>query len=302
MKKFAVKIIILFVTVLAIDTVIGKLFHQLVLHAKGGDTGRTEYICHQLSEDLIVFGSSRAIHHYDPRILEDSLHLTTYNCGKNGNGIILSYGWYSLMRKHHQPKVIIYDIQPTFDLLAGDNMPFLPGLRYYYDESPVDSILWEVSSVERYKMLLNGYRYNSQFLQIIMDNIKPMRQDIKGYRPLQGEMNYEPVVTKSNQTKNYQYDALKLKYLERLVKECQAANISFIFAVSPSYKNTDDKVLAPVYELCERYNVPLINHYTDSTFNMEKSYFKDSGHMNEKGATAYTSAIISEIKSFGIDE
>ena len=48
--------------------------------------------------------------------------------------------------------------------------------------------------------------------------------------------------------------------------------------------------------LCARHGVPFINHYADPAFNEEKSYFKDSGHLNQKGAEAYTKVIIGEIK------
>lgn len=297
MKLFIGKILLFIAIMRVADAALGMFFKPLVPHAKGGDTKRIEYICHHTSEELVVFGSSRAVHHYDPQIIEDSLHLTAYNCGKNGNGIILLYGWYKLMQKRYQPKYIIYDIMPSFDLLEGDNMTFLPSIRYYYDEPPIDSIFWSVDAMERYKMLSYAYRYNSQFFQLIIDNIKPLREDIKGYRPLQGTINYEPKPASPPQSQAYSYDPLKLYYLERLVKDCQTAGTQLIFAVSPRYKNKDATVLAPLYDLCKRYNLPLIDHYTDEAFNLQKTYFRDSAHMNQEGAAAYTRTVVAELKS-----
>ena len=69
--------------------------------------------------------------------------------------------------------MIVYDVMPNFDLWKGDNMAYLPGLRYYYGEPAVDSIFWSVDKNERFKMMVQSYRFNSQFLQIMMDNIKP---------------------------------------------------------------------------------------------------------------------------------
>ena len=74
MKKFLVKTALFIILVLVIDAALGAGFRYLVPHAKGGDTGRIEYICHRTSEDLLIFGSSRAVHHYDPFLLEDSLY------------------------------------------------------------------------------------------------------------------------------------------------------------------------------------------------------------------------------------
>ena len=296
MKKFLVKTVLFAVIVLAIDAALGTVFRYLVPRAKGGDTGRIEYICHRTSEDLLIFGSSRAIHHYDPFLLEDSLNLSCYNCGKDGNGIILLYGWYKMIQERYAPACILYEVTPSFDLLESDNMTYLPNLRYYYGQHPtVDSIFWAVAPNERYKMPFNSYRFNSQFIQLVMDNIKPLRQDAKGYRPLQGEMQYEPI-QKDKETQSYAYDSLKLYYLERLVQDCKTSGTQLIFTASPLYKSTDARVFTPIEDLCARYKIPFINHYADPVFNEEKSYFKDSGHLNQRGAEAYTKSIIQEVR------
>lgn len=299
MNKFLVKATLFALVIWGIDAALDPIFQYLVSHAKGGDTKRIEYICCQTSEDLLIFGSSRAIHHYDPFLLEDSLNLSCHNCGKNGNGIILFYGWYKMIQKRYSPSCILYEVTPNFDLLASDNTTYLPGLRYWYNDYPeIDSIFWKVDSNERYKMRLTSYRYNSQFLQLIMDNIKPLRHDAKGYRPLQGEIPYEPPVSYDN-NKEHVYDTLKLYYLERLVQDCQHFGTKLIFAASPLYKNTNDPhIFAPIKILCANYGIPFINHYNDTTFNNEKSYFKDRVHMNQKRAETYTQAIIKELRHY----
>ena len=285
--------------VFVIDTAVGGIFSYLVTTAKGGDTGRAEYICHKTSEDILVFGSSRAIHHYNPVIIEDSLGMSVYNCGRDGNGIILLYGWYKVLKEHYNPRVILYDITPDFDLRENDNATYLSSLRYFYNEASVDSIFWSVDRTERYKMQVKSYRYNSSFLQIVMDNIKPMHSDVKGYRPLYGEMDYEPAVSEARG--NYKYDSLKLYYLERLINDCKRAGTRLIFLVSPMYRNSDDEVLAPLFALCQQYDIPLVNHYVDANFNSKKQYFKDRVHLNEPGANLYTKTVIGELKSI-LDE
>jgi len=295
MKRFILRIAALAAAILLIDAALGVAFHGLVRNAKGGETGRIDYICHKTTEDLLVFGSSRAAHHYDPRILEDSLGTSCYNCGKDGNGIIMLYGWYRIMRERYRPRVIVYDIQPDYDLLEGDNAKFLPALRYFYDEDSIESIFWKVDGNERYKMALSAYRYNSQFLQIVLDNIKPAQQDIKGYRPLRGTMDYEPIV-KENTPKVYAYDSLKLYYLKRLILDCKQSGTRLVFTASPQYKNASSEVLAPIKEMCQKYGLPFIDHFSDSAFNKEKRYFRDSAHLNEEGATVYTRTVSQEIK------
>ena len=41
--------------------------------------------------------------------MEDSLHMTCYNCGNDGSGIVLSYGRLLMVKERKTPKIIIQD-------------------------------------------------------------------------------------------------------------------------------------------------------------------------------------------------
>lgn len=190
MKKFLSGTVLFLLIAVILDIACGQMCSYLVNHAKGGDNGRNNYICNKVEEDILVFGSSRAIHHYNPVILADSLGMSCYNCGQDGNGIILNYGRMQLIWQRYRPKIVIYDVIPGFDLLSGeDNHKYLGWLKAYYDMPGIPEIFQSVDATEKYKMLSRMYRYNSKFLQIIADYIHPMQSDgIKGFRPLEGEM------------------------------------------------------------------------------------------------------------------
>lgn len=285
---------ILFITILVVvDILLGAAFRTLQRNAKGGDFGRNEFIHNRMTDDIVLFGSSRCIHHYDPTIISDSTGMSCYNCGCDGNGIIMFYPRYRMITERYNPKVIVYDIEPAFDLLKGDNSKYLGWMRMYYDRPGVDSVFWTVSPAERIKMLSDMYRYNSRFIQLISDNIRPLQSDVRGYRPVDKQMGYEPEVDSSH--KSYEYDPLKLHYMELLAIGCKQRGINLIMAMSPKYKCTNDEVFSPVFDLCDKYGLQLINHYCDSNFVFDRDYFYDSVHMNRKGATAYTESIIKEI-------
>ncbi len=293
MKRFILHLGIFAIMMVACDIAVGYVGNHLVTHSKGGDTNRKNNIANRANEDVLIFGSSRAIHHYDPNILEEVFNMPSYNCGFDGNGIICAFGYIKMIEQRYCPKMIIYDIIPSFDLLASDNHTYLGQLRYYYDRDDIDSIFWSVDVAERYKMVSTMYRFNSMLPQLIMDNISPLHSDNKGYRPLDGEMsdNIKPLKEQTNIT----YDRLKLHYIERLIEDCRGKTL-LVFAVSPMYENTDNEVLAPIKVLCEEYEVPLLNHYTDTSFNYTREYFSDRSHLNRRGATEYSRVIASEIK------
>lgn len=127
MKKFFKKVIIFIIGLVCLDFLIGQIGRYLVAHAKGGDTKLSNYICHQMKDQCVVFGSSRGMHHYDPNIISNSLGLSCWNCSLDGNGIILMYGRYKMLSARYTPKLIVYDVQAGFDLLEGDDHTYLGG-------------------------------------------------------------------------------------------------------------------------------------------------------------------------------
>lgn len=175
MKKFIAHIIIFFIVVSLMDVSFGYICRYLNSHAKGGDTQNHYYIAKECDKDILIFGSSRCSHHYVPKIIEDSLGMSCYNCGVDGNGIIYLYSRLLMMTNRYIPKVIIYDIQQNFDVEVGDNMRYLGWQKRFYDQSGLKEVFKMVNSMEQYKMWSQLYRYNGDFIQMLSDNIHPIR-------------------------------------------------------------------------------------------------------------------------------
>lgn len=135
MKKFIILLFALFAILAGIDIATGLVFDKLTLSAKRGYTGRNEFIADKLHDPVLVFGSSRSVHHYDPQVLADSLGVPCYNCGQDGMGIITFYGRFKLLTARYTPRLIIYDVTTDFDLRRNDNVTYLTWLKPYYNRS-----------------------------------------------------------------------------------------------------------------------------------------------------------------------
>lgn len=295
MKRFVIRIILLSLIVLAIDTAFGYAFNYLQSHSKGGATHRMEYIANSMTDSILIMGSSRAIHHYDPRIFVDSLDLSSYNCGLNGMGIIYNYGQYCLFKERHVPKIIIYDICDQFDLLTKvPNDRYLDGLRPYYDRVSIDSIFYSIDKTEKYKMMSQMRKYNGHFTSLVLYYLRPNNDYILGFKPLKGQMAYEP--QKSKEENAIILDSIKIKYLEKLIHETRENGTKLIFCISPTYGGADEITYQSVMDLAKANEIPVLNHYNDSSFILKKEYFKDSYHLNEAGAQEYTKTIVKEIR------
>lgn len=295
MKKFLLKVGVFFLVVLMFDILSGKVFSYLVSHAKGGDNGRNNYICNKTDEEILIFGSSRAIHHYNPVIISDSSGMSCYNCGQSGNGVILNYGRYQLICQRYHPKVLIYDVMPSFDLFVGDNHQYLGYLRPYYDREGIFEVFESVDDTEKYKMMSQMYRYNSRFVQVISDYIHPLQSDgIKGFRPSHEEMDTMKI-SKRNKEKAPVYDSLKLKYVNKLVDESKDTKV--IFVVSPYWDGMDTTSLIPIKTLCKSRTIKFIDYSNNPKYVHHNEYFKDGVHLNARGADEFSRDIIQELKS-----
>ncbi len=297
MVKIAAFAVLLWVA----DAVVGVGCRYLLGRARGGDTGRMNYIADRMEEQLLVFGSSRAVHHYDPRILADSVGLSCYNCGQAGNGIIFCYGQYRLFRDRYVPRVIVYDVHPPFDLSEGDNERFLPWLRCFYDREGIDSIFRDVDGNKRWKERSMMVRYNEKFVYLAVDAYHPVNAYDSGYRPLEGTVAYEPKSGKGGEAGAnpgpFRPDGLKLEYWRKLVSDCKARGTRLVFAVSPLYVPSGSMPeYEPLRRLARREGIPFLSHAGDSAFVGKSRYFKDSQHLNREGVEAYTRIVASELK------
>lgn len=295
MKRFIVKLIIFLALLCVADFTIGKVCRYLQANAKGGNFGRNTYINEKMVDEIVLLGSSRCMHHYDAALIADSLGMSCYNCGTDGNGIILMYPRYKLVTERYKPKVILYELSLGFDITANeDNHTYLRWIRSYHNHKPVEDVILSVDPIEKYKMLSHTYCYNSEFFQLLLDNIHPMNNGENGYRPLEGTMNHNLEV--SNKPAVFNVDSLKLYYMRELINDCKYNSIKLVFVLSPSYKKEFDGDYQPLFDLAKEYGIPVLNHFCDTNFVFEKEYFVDRTHMNKYGATKYSEVISDELK------
>lgn len=299
MKKYLVQIVVFFALAFAIDVVAGKVFAYMVENAKGGTNGRNNTLCGKVDADILVFGSSRAAHHYNSIILADSLGKSCYNCGQDGNGSILNYARYQLICQRYHPKVVIYDVIASFDLLVGeDNHKYLKWLKAYYDKKGIPEVFEAVDSTEKYKMQSQMYRYNTNFIQIVSDFIHPLQDaDINGFLPVNKEMDTMKVSGEKKSKQDFEFDLLKITYLNKMLDGSPESK--FVFVFSPIWYGLDSigrAQLKPVMDICQQRNIPFIDFSNDPKFVHNNEYFYDGVHLNARGADEFTRDLVKYLR------
>ena len=305
MKKFLVIAFAFFLILAIIDAILGGTLLFFAQHAKGGDTGRQNGIINKNRDNILVFGSSRAIHHYNAQMLSDSLSTECNNCGYDGMGIIFNYGQIQLIKKRYEPNVIIYDVIPDYDLLPDDKQKYLRWLKPYYCPE-IEDIFENVDKMQKYKMMSRLYRCNILFFHFIPDYLHPVKSmGSRGFRPVDEEMDTMKIIKKkeSQIKENIVFDSLKIHYFDKLANEI--GKTTLVFVISPIwYKtdSTDTMRFAPIREICRQRNIPLIDFSNDSKYVGNDKYFKDGSHLNARGADEFTHDLILELRKLKIKE
>ena len=296
MKRYLLHIMLFFGILAVIDLGFGFACEWLQEHAKGGRMKSVRQAALEQTADIVIMGSSRAHHHYVPQIITNVTGLSAYNAGVDGNGIVLATGLYNMITERYTPKIIIYDVEPAFDInvYADDdnNTRYIGELRPYSWDPQVKGVICRVDPSEQYKTLSSMFRYNSKIMDLLKDQVVLSGYTSDGYAPLEGEMKTVP--KKKSTEKTNECDSIKLKMMEEFISRMSQSETKLIVVASPKYGATSSKVFTPIKELCNLYNIEFWDYYNNPDF-QKMEYFKESMHLNDNGAKVFTKCIAEKL-------
>lgn len=289
MKKVLVKILIFSALVVAVDFLIGLGMGWVHRSARGGETLHFSKINRAIDEDIVVFGSSRAFHHYNSALLDSLTGRSVYNAGYEAMGIVLAYMELSnILEQGHRPSLVLYDFFSYFDYIKGDNTKYLLHMRPFYGENPaVDSVFAEVDQSERLKMLSRAYRYNGRVMVMLNEAFSSKIVYEGGFLPEDGTItaNYTEPTFEDFDTVE---DPLKVKYLQKFIELCRQNDIPVVFVLSPYYFESRGPLERGLIERALPAGIPVLDFATDTAFVGRKDLFTDPNHLNRAGADIFT--------------
>lgn len=297
MKRYLLKIGLFFAIVLLMDLTFGVVCNYLIAHAKGGTIKQVDVAVNEQKADVVILGSSRAHHHYVPTVLKDTLGLTAYNAGVDGNGIVLAKGLFTIMLNRYHPKVLVYDITNGFDFQGnsydGSYSTYLGYLRPYFFEEGVNEVVTRVDKNERYKNLSAMFRYNSKVVDLLKDQCFGQSTP-DGYEPSLGELKSERPLFYEEQRP---IDTVKMNMLKEMIAQSKSANVQIVFVASPKYAVANSDTYNVFKEMCGMENVEFWDYYCDPRF-QKPEYFMDGVHLNDQGAHVFTAKVASRLQRY----
>jgi len=310
MKKylsFATYLVCIIAAAVILDNLIGTVVEKWML-----PRNENKYVYAYYggkSEDIVVFGASRASHHYVSGIIEDSLGVSVYNYGCDGQNIYNQYGLFNMLLNNCsvKPKLVILEVtyMDVLDTPKWNTEKINALFPYYSLDDSVKTIIVELKD-KWYQYALsmsNLYRYNSDvhnYLRSIL-GVKNHIVGNKGYVPLNNSR-AELLATKPEHY-NTHVDGQKVEYLQRFIAICKTGGIHIVLLNSPEYVLMDGEPvwLKTVREIAKAEDVPFYDFGSDDSFISHREWFNERTHLNDNGAKEYTKMIIPIIRNMYYD-
>ncbi len=297
---FFTKLFLLFLIIFVLDFSIGKTLRHFYFTQESGWQYRTTYAMENTVADMIVFGSSRANHHYHPEVFEKRLPFEYYNAGRDGSYNLYHFAVLKSILKRHKPKMVILEFGKEEFKKSQVGYDRLSALLPYYKTHPeIREILDHKSEAEPLKLAVSQiYPFNSSIFTIAIGNAainKTRRGDIKGYVPLDKTWN-EPMKTIQS-VPAYDVDTVSVWAYESFLKECKLASVPVYVVTSPYFERSAlmDTSMQLGKNIAGKYDVPFFDFSQDEKLISHPNFFADHLHLNDKGARIFSDFVIDRI-------
>lgn len=300
-------LVLLAILVLA-DRLIGAGLERVFYKQRHGDDIVTRYALDSTNEDLLIFGSSRASHHYKTAQAEQALGMKVYNCGRDNMAVTYSATVLPYVLRRHAPQYVIVDVLPSELCGVGKDVTnqristvLLPYAHRHPDLWPTIAL---GGNMEVMKAAVSKiYPYNSLIGTIVQNTYTSIGHSTeKGYEPLSGSIDPNhyttPVFNKYEDLKGV--DTTIVDKLRKIVWMAKQHNTMPIIVISPFYFEQNvagNESYQALHILAREWEFELYDFTADQRFIGHPDLFYDELHLNDKGATLFTKIITDTLKT-----
>lgn len=263
---------------------------------------KTPFVVEEVSADIVVIGSSKASHHYVPKMLADEYMADVYNCGQDGCFFLYQNCLINMLLDRYQPKLIIWDIQPSSFINENttkeyQNFRYLSS--YYQGSSWVEQYVDSESPKMAWRMQSRMFAYNSKLLNSLFPLVAQSSKTDYGYIPLPNEGYHYPTMTKPQDDSGFRVSEDYLEKLGQTAQRCNDNGVELQVVVSPEYVQESSAIeaaIASIRETVANNGANCLDYLSCPMFMQDSTLFKDNSHLNDNGARRFTQRIISDMR------
>ncbi len=286
MRQWILSIAIIAAIVTAADWAAGVAGNALLQRMP--DSGTFEADINQAlthkSADVLILGSSKAKHHYVPKVIEDSLGMSAYNAGADGHDVAYACLVLQSWLTRCTPRVVVLDICNS--MINGDWIDnSIADIKCYYGQNKAVTDYIDSSQDWRLKLKLhsNLYRLNGSLLWLTKAMLKHPTTATDGYSPLYGSD-----IEHGNTTYGpFTPSPIEVEQLRRIARLCRQNGIRLHIVLSPNHE-IDNGMRHWLAAEAKRDSVAFAD-MTEAPEVWADHYYKDRGHLNNDGAVTFTS-------------
>jgi len=295
MKKFCKKILLLTLLTYAISLILDIGISKFA-QPRGEFSSWKDLYSNNINADLLIFGSSRAMNHFNSHIIEDSLKISAYNLGLSSARIEISL----LRLLEHlrlcskKPQYITLEI----DWLTIDNEKFLWSpwqlFPYMLYNRNMYTYTHHFKGYNTHYYLIPLARYGKYYIDIFRNwnNTDVNNSDIERKGFVAFKSNWNPPKDINNIEVSIHQE--EIEYLYKFIKVCKSNNIKLNFVYAPEHIEATkmvkgrEKVIEYIKKISDENGIPFADFSQDS-YCADTTYFFNKRHLNSKGADKFTS-------------
>jgi len=260
-----------------------------------------------VNAQILVCGSSRALVHYDPRIINRELGKSAFNIGQDGTFPDLQLSCLKTYLAHNRaPLYVVLDVNRT--CFCTTKHPYAPEQYIPYLDEP-DLYRHLVSLDTRFarerKFPLLGIIENRLFLTAFGGLVRPHAKEdhFDGFEPKDKAWTSEFAKFKASQPTGevLEIENEGVRAFRNLIECCLQCKAEVVLVYSPEYweaqsltRNRRD-ILAKVQEIAAEYGIEFWD-FSEDPICLDKSLFYNSQHMNRHGAGLFSKKLSERLK------
>jgi hypothetical protein len=266
----------------------------------------------QINADILVTGSSRAVNHYDPALIQSATGRTTYNIGLNGSQIDMQVARLRTYLAHNRkPKLIIHNLDLSTFLVShgevydpGQYIPYLQEETLFASLRQIEPQFWKARALPLYGYVVEDLRFTWIIgIRSLLGHVPPEDHPL-GFNPrhLRWTSEFDQFHKLHSEGVRIEIEPDGVRHMQDLLRLCRNQGIELVLVYSPEYREMQDltlnraEVFAKFRELGQAYGVPFWD-YSDSWVSADRNKFYNSQHLNAAGAEDFSRLLADRIAS-----
>src|SRR5215831_19918155 len=265
-----------------------------------------------INADIVISGSSRALTHYDPRLIEEQTGLTAFNIGLNGSQTDMQLARLKTYLRHNKKPLLVIHNLDVFSFQTthggvydpGQYIPYLSEPAIYAELVHIDPDSWKARLLPLYGYAVQDLRLSWILGVMGFFGWNPREDHFLGFKPRYAAWteDFERFKANNPDGARFEIEPDGVKKMEELLRLCEEQGIGALLVYSPEYREMQAltknraQVFAHFDRLHDQFGVPVWD-YSGSPISVRQENFYNSQHRNADGAAAFSRDVGARIAS-----